>query len=124
MTDRDIKLYLKDMERKDKKMEEVIKKIVDLLIKEYHPDKIILFGSYAYGKPTEDSDIDLLIIKESDKKRRIDRFVEVQSLIYNKEARIPVSPLVLTKEELEERLSIGDDFIEEIITKGKVLYEG
>jgi predicted nucleotidyltransferase len=105
-------------------MDEVIKKIVDLLIKEYHPDKIILFGSYAYGKPTEDSDIDLLIIKESDKKRKIDRFVEVQSLIYSEEARIPVSPLVLTKEELEERLSIGDDFIEEIITKGKVLYEG
>jgi len=105
-------------------MDEVIKKIVDILIKEYHPDKIILFGSYAYGKPTEDSDIDLLIIKESDKKRRVDRFVEVQSLIYSKEARIPVFPLVLTKEELEERLSIGDDFIEEIITKGKVLYEG
>jgi len=107
-------------------MEEVIKKIVDILIKEYHPDKIILFGSYLYGKPTEDSDVDLLIIKETDKKRRveIDRFVEVQSLIYSEEARIPVSPIVLTKEELEERLSIGDDFIEEIITKGKVLYEG
>jgi predicted nucleotidyltransferase len=105
-------------------MDEIIKEIVDILIKQYHPSKIILFGSYAYGKPTEDSDIDLLIIKETDKKRRIDRFVEVQSLIYNKEARIPVSPLVLTKEELEERLNMGDDFIEEIITKGKVLYEG
>jgi predicted nucleotidyltransferase len=107
-------------------MEEVIKKIVDLLIKKYHPDKIILFGSYAYGKPTEDSDIDLLIIKAIDEKRRIDRIVEVRKLVHNsiKRIGIPFSPIVLTKEEVDKRLEMGDDFIEEITTKGKVLYEG
>jgi predicted nucleotidyltransferase len=87
------------------------------------PEKIILFGSYAYGNPTEDSDIDLLIIKETDKKRRVDRFVEVQSIVYDGQSELPVSPLVLTKEELQERLSMGDDFIKEIVKKGKMLYE-
>jgi predicted nucleotidyltransferase len=106
-------------------MDDIIKKIVDTLIKEYHPDKIILFGSHAYGKPTEDSDVDLLIIKEIDEKRRIDRIVEVRRLVHNslKGIGIPFSPIVLTKEELCKRLEMGDDFIEEITTKGKVLYE-
>ena len=101
----------------------IITRIINILVEKYQPDKIILFGSYAYGNPTDDSDIDLLIIKETDKKRRVDRFVEVQSLIYNQGIKIPVSPLVLTKEEWQERLNMGDDFLEEIATKGKALYE-
>ncbi len=44
-------------------------------------------------------------------------------MIYDQGIKIPVSPLVLTKEEWQERLNLGDDFIEEITTKGKVLYE-
>ena len=105
------------------KVEAIIKEIVEILTEKYKPEKIILFGSYAYGNPTEDSDIDLLIIKETDKKRRVDRFVEVKRIIFNPKIRIPISPLVLTKEEIKERLEMGDDFIEEILTKGKVLYE-
>ena len=57
-------------------LEEIVKKIVI----GYSPLKIILFGSYAYGMPTEDSDIDLLIIKETDK-RPIDRWMEVKRLL-------------------------------------------
>jgi len=105
------------------KVEAIIKEIVEILTEKYKPEKIIFFGSYAYGNPTEDSDIDLLIIKETDKKRRVDRFVEVKRIIFNPKIRIPISPLVLTKEEIKERLEMGDDFIEEILTKGKVLYE-
>jgi predicted nucleotidyltransferase len=106
-----------------KRVKNIIKEVVKVLVEKYFPEKIILFGSYAYGNPTEDSDIDLLIIKETDKKRRVDRFVEVQNLIYSRKSKIPVSPLVLTKEELQERLSIGDDFINEIVRNGQVLYE-
>jgi len=80
------------------KVEAIIKEIVGILTEKYKPEKIILFGSYAYGNPTEDSDIDLLIIKETDKKRRVDRFVEVKRIIFNSKIRIPISPLVLTKE--------------------------
>lgn len=100
-----------------------IKKIIRLLVEHYHPQKVILFGSYAYGTPVRDSDIDLLIIKGEDEKNRIERFVEVKRLIYNPKFKIPVSPLVLTKGELEERLNMGDDFIKEIISRGKLIYE-
>lgn len=108
---------------KDKKIEDIIKEIVKVLAEKYQPEKVILFGSYAYGNQTEDSDIDLLIIKNTDKKRRVDRFVEVKQIIFNPEFNIPVSPLVLTVDEVKGRIESGDDFIEEILTKGKVLYE-
>ena len=101
----------------------IIKKIIDTLVEKYHPNKIVIFGSYAYGIPDEDSDFDLLIIKDTDKKRRVDRFVEVKRLIFDPEIKIPVSPIVLTNDEVKERLNMGDDFLEEILTKGKVLYE-
>jgi len=103
-------------------MQKIIKEIVKTLAEKYRPDKVILFGSYAYGKPTEHSDIDLLIIKDTDK-RRVDRFVEIQSIVYEKHCEIPISPLVLTQKELQKRINMGDDFIREIVEKGKVLYE-
>nr|MDO8077116.1 nucleotidyltransferase domain-containing protein [Candidatus Freyarchaeota archaeon] len=104
------------------KIKPVISEIVEKLKSEYKPLKIILFGSYAYGNPVEDSDIDLLILKDTGK-RRVDRFVEVKRIIYNPNRGVPVSPLVYTPAELEERLRIGDAFIKEILQKGVVLYE-
>ena len=95
---------------------EIVKKIK----KQYQPDKIILFGSYAYGEPTENSDIDLLIIKESNK-RRIDRFCEVRKIIRDIKG-ISIQPVVFTKDEFNKRLKIGDDFLKEILEKGEVLY--
>ena len=99
-----------------------IKEIVENIKVRYRPEKIILFGSYAYGHPKEYSDIDLFIIKATDK-RRIDRFVEVSRLIYEPNYQISVCPLVYTPEELEERLRLGDVFVKEILSRGKVLYE-
>ncbi|MBW1973564.1 MAG: nucleotidyltransferase domain-containing protein [Deltaproteobacteria bacterium] len=96
--------------------------MVEDIAKKYKPLKIILFGSYAYGEPKEDSDIDLLILKKTNK-RKVDRFVIVKRIIYNPNRKIPVSPLIYTPKELEERLKIGDDFIKEIISRGIVLYE-
>ena len=87
------------------------------------PEKIILFGSYSYGTFTRDSDIDILIIKNADKKNRIDRFVEIKRIIYNPKFKTPISPIVITKNELQRRLNMGDDFIKEITSKGEVLYE-
>ena len=101
---------------------EEIAKIIAILKKEYSPLKIILFGSYVYGNPTEDSDIDILIIKNTNK-NRVDRFITVKKLIYDPQRKIVVSPLVLTPDELSNRLSIGDDFIKDIISRGIVLYE-
>ncbi|ODS34973.1 MAG: hypothetical protein A7316_10920 [Candidatus Altiarchaeales archaeon WOR_SM1_86-2] len=100
----------------------ILSEIVEKLKSEYKPLKIILFGSYAYGNPAEDSDIDLLILKNTNR-RRVDRFVGVKRIIYDSNRKIPVSPLVYTPNELEERLRMGDDFIKEIFQKGVVLYE-
>ena len=54
------------------KKQKEIQRITDHIVKKYKPEKVILFGSYAWGKPTEDSDVDLFIVKKS-RKRRIDR---------------------------------------------------
>jgi predicted nucleotidyltransferase len=99
----------------------LLKDIVGCLNKSYDPEKIILYGSYAYGNPTSDSDIDLLIIKDTDE-RHVDRFVEVKKIIYRPGRNIPVSPLIYTPKEIEERLKMGDYFVAEILAKGKVLY--
>ena len=96
--------------------------ITKKIIKEYKPNKVILFGSYAYGYPTDDSDIDLLIIKNTNE-RPIDRRVSIRRIVSDSSRRIPFEPIVLTSHELNERIEIGDQFIGEILAKGKVLYE-
>jgi predicted nucleotidyltransferase len=96
-------------------------KIVKQVVADYQPEKIILFGSYAYGKPSADSDLDLLIIKKT-AERFIDRWTNVRKIVSDPERSIPFEPLILTPRELEERLARGDQFIEEIMTKGVVLY--
>lgn len=103
-------------------VKKILAEIVKKLKKDYKPLKIILFGSHAYGQPKDDSDLDLLILKNT-KKRPVDRFVNVKRIIYNPKWKIPISPLVYTPKELENRLRMGDDFISEITEKGIVLYE-
>jgi predicted nucleotidyltransferase len=102
-------------------IQSLLKDIVGRLNKSYSPEKIILYGSYAYGEPTSDSDIDLLIIKDT-AKRHVDRFVEVKKIIYQPGRSIPVSPLIYTPKEIEDRLKMGDDFVAEILARGRVLY--
>ena len=104
-----------------KEIELTVQKIAQKIQTHYKPEKIILFGSYAYGKPNRDSDIDMFIIRGTTK-RRIDRFIEVKKLVYDANRRIPFSPIVYTPEEVKQRLSLGDDFVKEILDKGRVLY--
>jgi uncharacterized protein len=90
------------------------------IVAHFQPEKIILFGSYAYGKPHADSDVDLLVIMESDDSpaQRAMRVVPVARV-----AGVPMDVLVRTPAEIAYRLAIGDHFIKEILTKGRVLYE-
>jgi len=101
----------------------VIQNILKKLLAEYAPQKVILFGSYAYGFPGPDSDIDLLIIKETTE-RFIDRWVTVQGILTGTHRFLPLETLILTPGEIDERLAIGDQFIAEILQKGEVLYAG
>lgn len=103
-------------------MKNILGKIIGALKKKYKPKKVILFGSYVWGKFTKDSDIDLLIIKETNKER-INRFIEVKRIVYNPKVKIPISPIVLTQKELEKRIKLGDDFLKEVVKKGMVVYE-
>ena len=98
-----------------------INKIVKRLVDAYRPEKIILFGSYAYGVPHQDSDVDLLIIKTTSQPF-LDRLAQVRKILTDPTRSVPLGPIVLTPEELDARLSIGDQFIEEIVTRGEVLY--
>ena len=101
--------------------ERLIQQIVDKLAADYAPWQIILFGSYAYGTPNEQSDIDLLVIKETDLPSS-KRAAEVFWAMVGIHSNIPVHPLVVTPDEMNRRLKKGDHFIEDIVEKGRSLY--
>lgn len=107
------------MEEILKYMLKTLKEIKDRLIKQYNPEKIILFGSYNKKHANKNSDIDLLIIKKTDK-RPIDRQIEVEKILSDRE--IPLDILVYTPEEIRFLFSMGSPFIEDIMEKGRLLY--
>ena len=105
----------------DANVKEVIMGLVEKIKAGYEPERIILFGSYAYGRADKGSDIDLLIIKSTGD-RPIDRRVGVRKIVSDPGRRVPLELMVLTPEEIRNRLKIGDQFLREIIEKGEVLY--
>jgi predicted nucleotidyltransferase len=93
--------------------------VVRQIVEKFKPNKIILFGSYAYGKPTPLSDVDLLIVmdsplKESDLSKTIRRSIDYH---------FGLDLVVKTSKSLVSRIEMGDFFLMEIMKKGKVLYE-
>lgn len=89
------------------------------IVEKFQPHKVVLFGSYAYGTPDLDSDVDLLVVLDSDEPmaQRIRRVTEVAKVRF-----LPMDVLVRTPAEIAERLAMGDFFMAEILEKGKVLY--
>lgn len=102
-------------------MNSMINQLVEEIKAGYSPEKIILFGSYAWGSPDADSDIDLLIIKESEKPFH-KRWSDVCRLVSRIRKGVAFSPFVVTPDELRERLEMGDPFFKKIIKEGEVLY--
>jgi predicted nucleotidyltransferase len=94
--------------------------VVERLVSKLRPERIILFGSYAYGRPTPDSDVDLLVILETDASAT-ERYLAVSRLLYPRP--FPVDILVRTPREIEQALNVGDFFIREIVSQGRVLYK-
>jgi len=99
----------------------IIKDITRLIAEEFFPEGIILFGSYVNGNQDNDSDIDLLIIKNTDE-RFIDRWTSVRKILSDPNRKIGVDTLVLTPQEINERLFQGDQFINDIMENGEILY--
>jgi predicted nucleotidyltransferase len=84
----------------------------------FEPEKIILFGSYAYGTPHEDSDVDILVVMPC--RSRIGQAVKIR---WEFPVPFPMDLIVRTPMQLAERLKLGDSFMTEIVTQGMVLYE-
>lgn len=101
--------------------EEIVNKIVEKIKIQYAPEKIILFGSYAWGSPKKDSDVDLLIVKETDQKHR-KRMIDVRRILRDENGLVGMDILVYTPQEINERLKINDSFISKIFKKGKIFY--
>jgi len=93
---------------------------IQKIVAELNPEKIILFGSYAYGIPNPDSDVDLLVIMKTRASLK-DRSWAVSRLLMPRP--FPVDILVKTPKEIEKALGTGDFFLKEILTRGKVLYD-
>ena len=87
--------------KRSTKIRTEIEKIVRQVADVYQPEKIILFGSYAYGQPNTDSDLDLLIIKKTSE-RFINRLTNVRKIVSDPNRSIPFGPIVLTADELKE----------------------
>ena len=110
------------MANSTERIDNVIHDIVEKLAAEYAPQRVILFGSHAYGNPTPDSDIDLFIIKETSE-RFLERWITVRRILSDPQRQFALETIVLTPQELAKRLDIGDHFILEVLEKGKTLYE-
>ncbi len=101
----------------NQKMAERLRKISQRLKKEYHAERVILFGSHAKGEATEDSDVDILVIAPTEE-RFFERMATVLRLVRDLYNGLALSPIVLRPEEVEQRLRAGDQFIEQILKEG------
>jgi uncharacterized protein len=96
-----------------------IKRVCAQIVREFRPQRIILFGSYAYGRPTPDSDVDLLVVMPL-KVRATDKAVEISNRL---EHQFPIDLLVRSPEELRQRIEWNDFFLREATEKGVVMYD-
>ena len=99
--------------------QEAIDDVVNQIATQFEPKQIILFGSYAYGQPRPESDVDLLVVMDTPLKEWEQRWKIRQALNYN----FGLDLVVRTPTTLAQRLQWGDFFLREITEKGKIVYE-
>ncbi|OGX39843.1 MAG: hypothetical protein A3G91_04785 [Omnitrophica WOR_2 bacterium RIFCSPLOWO2_12_FULL_50_9] len=99
---------------------QIIAQVVDRIRKDFQPEKIVLFGSYSKGTPRYDSDIDLLVIQNSDL-RRDERDKEIRKSL--RDIKFPLDIFVYTPQEVAEYSNLKGSFISAIFKEGRVLYE-
>ncbi len=96
-----------------------IKRLCQQIANAFLPERIILFGSQAYGVPTEDSDIDVLVVMPYEGSHS----AQAIKILNRLNVLAPIDLLVRSPEEVHERIEIGDSFMREIVGQGKVMYE-
>ncbi len=97
-----------------------IRAVVEQITSAYDPEKIILFGSYAYGKPNAWSDLDLLVIMDAPK-GELETALAMRKMLPPYPFSIDI--LVRSAKTIEKRKALGDGFLQEITQQGKVVYE-
>ncbi len=115
----DPRLQVPTVDKRKRIPEKVIDEVVRLIASQFKPHKIILFGSYAYGKPRPESDVDLLIVMETSL-RESQQALQIRQYL---DPLFGLDLIVYTPENLAKRLGWGDSFLKEITTRGRVLYE-
>lgn len=101
--------------------EQDIQKITNIIVREFKPERVVLFGSYAWGNPKKDSDIDLFIIKDDLKKNTREMAIDLERILLPR--TFPIDIIVYKPAQVEESLKDKNMFITKIITKGKTLYD-
>jgi predicted nucleotidyltransferase len=96
----------------------VIHAVAAAIADQFQPERIILFGSYAYGKPQPWSDVDMLVVMDTPLRNREQAAQIARALDYH----FGLDLLVRTPKQLAKRLALGDFFLQEVVSKGKVLY--
>jgi len=107
-------------ERKHVPMQ-TIRAIAKHIAETFDPEKIILFGSHAYGKPTASSDVDLLVVMDTPKGDEFEKSLEIRRSLPSLNFGLDV--VVRSRAGIEKRKKLGDWFLVDITQKGKVLYE-
>src|ERR1700681_3617838 len=96
----------------------VIRRFARAVAERFQPDRIILFGSHAYGTPHADSDVDILVVMQA--RNQLDQAFKIRLAI---PAPFPMGLIVRTPKSMQWRLAEGESFLTQIVAKGKVLYE-
>ena len=96
-----------------------IRQLSDTIVREFRPERVILFGSYASGTAREDSDIDLLVVMPF-RGNRVRKAVEILDKI---KTRAAVDLMVRTPEDVQRRVGLNDFFLKSILDQGTVLHE-
>lgn len=97
-----------------------IKRYCDAIAAAFKPRRIILFGSYAYGKPNDDSDVDVLVVMPKSHRARHDTAVKIRLEV---DAEFPVDVLVRSEAEVERRVRQKDLFMTHVTSAGRIMYE-
>lgn len=112
-------LKVPNVNERDRISEEAIRAVIEHIARNFDPDKIILFGSYADGDPKPWSDVDLLVVMDTP-----DGEMSLMLAIYQSMSPLPfgMDILVRSQETIDKRIAMRDWFLEEITTQGKVVY--
>jgi len=115
---KDLKISVPNVNERDQIPMEAIQAVVDHIVQTFEPEQVMLFGSYAAGRPQPGSDVDLLVILDTDDPRQTQR-----DMALSFQAPFGLDILVRTPREITDRIRAGDAFLRNIIAKGKILYE-